>query len=193
MRFSGRGLTAAISAAVVAVIACVVAGGAAGGRDPGHWRQLLLTPRQAEALQRGLGFHYYDRPAVRTGSWPVGDDKLCAKSPGAFRESILGDLPGTEQPEDLSIEVDYFATAAAAHTTFRCLSRETYNFAHSGDFNLKNLERHVGDESFGGGGDNNPVGVVRRGRYIVWIEIRTGYGPIGGLMQSEVSLIKTYG
>ena len=188
VRVNGVALAALLAAA------CVVGTSAAGTAKPSvHWRQLLLPPRQAEGLQRGSGFHYYDRPAVRSGKWPVGDDKLCAKSPGAYRESILGDLPGTEQPEDLSIEIDYFTSAAAAHTTFRCLSRETYNFAHSGDFDLKNLEHQVGDESFGGGGDNNPIGVVRSGRYIAWIEIRTGYGPIGDLMQGEASLIKTYG
>lgn len=184
-------LLAVVTALMSGALATAAAAGVLG--HPIRWKQLLLTPAQAEALQRGSGFHYYDRPAPRSGKWPVGDDKLCAKSPGAYRESIQGDLAGTEHPEDLSIEVDYFASATAAHATFRCLSRETYNFAHNGDFNLKNLERHVGDESFGGGGDDNPIGVVRSGRYIVWLEIRNGYGPIGDLMQGEVSLVKTYG
>jgi hypothetical protein len=186
----GRGAAFLTTLTLIALVAAAAAGATA---QSSHWKQLLLTPRQAEALQRGSSFHYYDRPAVRSGKWPVGDDKLCAKSPGAYRESILGDLPGTEHPEDLSIEVDYFSSAAAAHKTFRCLSKETYNFAHNGDFDLKNLERHVGDESFGGGGDNDPIGVVRSGRYITWIEIRNGFGPIGDLMQGEVSLVKTYG
>lgn len=189
-RISSSLLTTLAIAACVAVAATAANGSASST----IWKKLLLTPAQAELLQEGSGFHYYDRPiAYKHGAY-IGGDHSCPTSRVDYNETIEGNLPGgADTPEDLIVAVDYFASSTAAHRTFRCLSRQTYNLSNNHYYDLTNLERRIGNESFGGGGDDNPIGVVRQGRYVIWIEIQNGFGPIGNLMQAEVTLVRRFG
>jgi hypothetical protein len=189
-----RTLKSSVALLVLAALAGGAANNAGASRTASSWKKLLLSPAQAEALQHGVNFHYYDAPIAERKRLRVGSDDFCSRSRGNYNESIEGNLPGaTDSPEDLTIAVHYFAPAAAAHQNFRCLSRETYNFKDNGQFDLTSLERHVGNESFGGGGDNNPIGVLRQGRYVIWVEVENGFGPIGQLMQAEAGLVRQYG
>jgi hypothetical protein len=183
-----------IGALAVLAAAAALAGGAGASSHALNWKRLLVTPAQAGALAGGSGFQYYDRPLAERKHQRVGQDDLCSKANGNYNESIEGDAAGgSSEPEDLEIEVSYFASAAAAHRNFRCLRHEPENLAQRNQFDLTNLPHQVGSESFGGGGDNNPIGVVRQGRYVIWLELTNGYGPIGNLMQTEANLVRRFG
>lgn len=51
----------------------------------------------------------------------------------------------------------------------------------------------AGDERMGGAGDEDPMAFIRRGRYIIYIEVQDGYGPVGALMYAEDGHVRQNG
>jgi hypothetical protein len=166
-------------------------------RSPVHWQRMLVTPVEAATALGGNGFRYYDRPVRAMGRSRIGPPNTdCPEASGFYDESMTGNQPANDSgnPADLFVSVYVFPTAAAAHRTFRCLHFFQHDtLTDNGALDLTDLDSPLGNESFGGGGDWQPLGVLRRGRYIAWIEVQRGYGPLRELMYDEDTLIRNYG